>query len=190
MNDRERTFRYEMPGNNSTLYLSPSSALGALKCVEPGPCHGESCNAEPVIIPPTGYKMDAQRALQGVWRRAAARLAQANSVFVMGYSWPPTDHFFHQLYAIGSVGVSILSRFWVCDPDESVRDRFRAQLLGQQALDCFGPSPTGRLPPYRFDAAIARIAEEFDIELTSHRQPVIPEPGHRYSSGRLAEWIP
>src|SRR5262245_30803996 len=124
-----------MPDDGTFLSLTPSAALAGLKCVRPGECHGQNCGSDPVIIPPTGYKMDAQRSLQRVWRRAARRLAEADSIFVMSYSWPATDHFFHQLYALGSVGTSILSRFWVCDPDEKVRSRFRESLLGQQALD-------------------------------------------------------
>ena len=95
---------------------------------------------EPMIIPPTASKVGLHRELSNVWGRAATRLAEANNIFVVGYSWPQTDHFFQQLYALGTVGRTILSRFWVFDINPSVRQRFHDELLGQQARDCFGPN--------------------------------------------------
>jgi alpha/beta superfamily hydrolase len=118
----------------------------------------KQCSNEPMIIPPTASKSGLHRELRTVWRRAAKRLAEADSIFVIGYSWPEGDHFFHQLYALGTVGETILSRFWVCNPNKQVRDKFRDELLGQQAKDCFGPPGDDA---YYFHQAVARISNEF-----------------------------
>lgn len=62
--------------------------------------------------------------VQNVWRRAATRLQEADNVFVIGYSWPNADQFFHQLYAVGTAGESILRRFWVLDPNPDGQGAF------------------------------------------------------------------
>jgi len=92
---------------------------------------------EPVVVPPTTSKVGYHKQLEPVWRRAAKRLADADSIYVIGYSWPYGDQFFHQLFAIGSIGPQLLKRFAVINIDPAVRDRFKSELLGQQAVDRF-----------------------------------------------------
>jgi len=127
----------------------------------------QPCAATPVIVPPTFSKGGYQQQLTPVWRRAAACLAEADNVFVIGYSWPRGDHFFHQLYALGSVGERLTRRFWVFNPDPRVLERFRDELLGQLALGAFGPvEPTGpdRLLPTDFRGAITTLCDVFRID--------------------------
>lgn len=88
---------------------------------------------EPVIVPPSWNKADYHHALSNVWSAAAKHLAEAEYIFVAGYSLPETDSFFRHLFALGSVGKSALRRIVVFNPDNSVDQRFRS-LLGPGAL--------------------------------------------------------
>ena len=141
--------------------LRPLSTLGQLR--ESRCSCGAEIGAEPVIIPPTPNKARLHEELRTVWARAAHHLREADNIFVIGYSWPDGDHFFHQLYAVGTVGDVVLRRFWVCDPDPAVREKFQRLLLGQQALDCFGPEAA--LEAYRFGGAIDAIAGMFGVTI-------------------------
>jgi hypothetical protein len=94
--------------------------------------------AEPVIVPPTWSKTSHYEVLAPVWRRAAAHLAQARDIIIIGYSLPDTDEFFRYLYALGSASTQRLKTFWVIDPDDTgrVRQRFES-LLGPLARSRF-----------------------------------------------------
>jgi len=112
--------------------------------------------AEPVIVPPSWNKADYHQALSNVWANAARHLAEAESIFIIGYSLPETDSFFRHLYALGSVGTSTLRRIIVFNPDDSgeIDSRFRALL---------GPGSTARYE-YRaltFGQSIDHIRELF-----------------------------
>jgi hypothetical protein len=88
---------------------------------------------EIAIVPPTWNKATTFRiGMQSVWQAAARHLAEAEEIFVLGYSVPPTDHFFHYLYGLGTMSSSRLKRFWVFNPDKSVEPRYR-NLLGPTA---------------------------------------------------------
>ncbi|MCI0439983.1 MAG: hypothetical protein L0177_12760, partial [Chloroflexi bacterium] len=139
-------WRYDSE-KNSPLRLVIGSHL-----TEGGHQHcDQSVNPEPVIVPPTWSKGEHHAALKNVWSRAAYELGEAENVFVSGYSLTETDSFFRYLFALGSVGMTRLKRFWVFDMDQSgvVEKRFR-NLLGQGALERFWyPSPGrsfGNLP--------------------------------------------
>jgi hypothetical protein len=91
---------------------------------------------EPVIVPPSWNKADYHHALSNVWAAAASQLAEAEYLFVIGYSLPETDAFFRHLYALGSVGPAPLRKVIVFNPEEEgggVDTRFRA-LLGPGAM--------------------------------------------------------
>ena len=92
---------------------------------------------EPLIVPPTWNKGDSHKSLTQIWARAAQALSQAENIFVIGYSLPPSDAFFRYLYALGTAGDVLLKRFWVFDPaSEGVEQRFRT-LLGSGARERF-----------------------------------------------------
>jgi len=97
---------------------------------------GFRVRGEPVIVPPTWNKSDYHRDLSPVWSRAAKELHDAEYIFVIGYSLPPSDAFFRYLYALGTAGEGVLKRFWVFDPDPEVGRRF-CELLGPGALQRF-----------------------------------------------------
>lgn len=122
--------------------------------------HFEHCEGgverEPVLVPPTWNKTEYHRALSSVWARAAKELGEAENVFVIGYSLPPSDAFFRHLYALGAVGKVTLRRFWVFNPDESgeVEERF-VKLLGPGARQRFDYDEK------TFEQAIPIITQEF-----------------------------
>jgi hypothetical protein len=92
--------------------------------------------ALPVIVPPSWNKAESHRVISAVWSRAAQELATAQSIFVVGYSLPPTDTFFRQLYALGTAAAAPLKRVWVINPDPECEARFRS-MLGPGAKDRF-----------------------------------------------------
>lgn len=98
---------------------------------------GEPVETVAVIVPPTWNKTDYAEGLKFVWESAAQRLSRAENFIVFGYSLPETDSFFRYLFALGSVGDSLINRFWVFDPDSSrLETRFR-QLLGTATASKF-----------------------------------------------------
>jgi hypothetical protein len=90
----------------------------------------------PVIVPPGLFKAEYQGSIGNVWQEAAKELESAKEIIVIGYSLPETDFFFRYLYALGTVGPTIIRRFAVFNPDDSVEGRFRS-LLGRGALSRF-----------------------------------------------------
>lgn len=178
--DLERVLRKQgtLPGVR-IVTLNASAAVGSLVCLN-GSCSGARCDGDPVIVPPTAYKMDSHQALRTVWRGAARRLREAEEIFILGYSWPETDQFFHQLYALGSLGGSILSRLWVGNPDETVSERFKSQLLGQQALACYGPPPQIFGDGLKFANILTPIARALGVnEISPSSIPVLAEHRQR-----------
>ena len=65
---------------------------------------GTVVEPQPVIVPPAWNKADYHHTLSKVWSRSASELEEAEYIFVIGYSLPPTDAFFKLLYALGTVG--------------------------------------------------------------------------------------
>lgn len=118
-------------------------------------------DSEPVIVPPTWNKNEYHGTLTRVWKRAAKELADAENIFVVGYSMPASDSFFRHLYAIGTLGDSILRRFWVFNIDCALRDNFE-HLLGPGAAHRFAFNPglyTQELNG-KFSSAIAYLMQE------------------------------
>ncbi len=109
---------------------------------------------EPLIIPPTWNKTQHYAEIKNVWSVAARHLSEAENIVVIGYSLPETDHFFHYLYALGTVGATRLKRFLIMNPDPSITERF-APLLGPVAKD--------RVKPIQapFSQGIALLRNEF-----------------------------
>jgi hypothetical protein len=112
---------------------------------------------EPVLVPPTWNKADSHRALEKVWSLAAHELSEAENIIVIGYSMPETDSFFRHLYALGTVGGTMLRRFWVFNPNPSIERRFH-DLLGPGAEGRFEFNPRGH---QTFTDAIAYLRSVF-----------------------------
>ncbi|HWR14945.1 MAG TPA: hypothetical protein VN577_08955 [Terriglobales bacterium] len=96
--------------------------------------------SRPVIAPPTWNKGKYHLELETVWQRAARHLSEAENIFIIGYSLPPTDEFFRYFYALGSIGPVVPRNVWVIDPELEVARRFK-KILGGAALapECFRP---------------------------------------------------
>lgn len=100
------------------------SKLKTLKCK----C-GEPLEEDPFIVPPTWNKTAYHTEIGQVWKRAASALKDAEHIFVLGYSLPSTDLFFHYLFALGVDMRTTLKGFYVYNTDPEVKGRFE-NLLG------------------------------------------------------------
>mgnify|MGYP003607137907 CR=1 FL=1 len=119
----------------------------------------EVVTAEPVIVPPTWNKSDSHLALSKVWTEAAHELETAENIFIIGYSMPGTDAFFHYLYSLGTAGNTLLKRIWVFNPEKTglVKQRFESML---------GPAAKSRFEyfPVTFGEATGIISERMKQE--------------------------
>ena len=97
---------------------------------------GELLEEDPFIVPPTWNKTAFHAQIDQVWKRAALELKDAENIFVLGYSFPSTDLFFHYLFALGVDMTTILRGFYVYNPDPSVKERFE-DLLGSGISERF-----------------------------------------------------
>jgi len=89
----------------------------------------------PFIIPPTWNKTMFHAQISSVWQAAASCLKNAQNIYVIGYSFPQTDMFFKYLYSLGTLGDSVIKRFWVFDKyPENLADRFKENLIGSQLI--------------------------------------------------------
>jgi hypothetical protein len=153
-----RTITWQLRDFLSTRQWAPSPFPVPYRTVEVAnllvqqtcPVCGTSLDERPVIVPPTWNKGKFHSPLASVWRAAAQHLSEAENVFVIGYSLPPTDEFFRYFYALGSVGDSIFDSFVVIDPSDAITARF-GSILGPTARNCFSHI---RQP---FDMAISEI---------------------------------
>jgi hypothetical protein len=123
--------RKTFPGAESVRLLVSEEATRKAKCRGCGKAGGQL-----MVVPPTWNKASHQAQLSQIWSAAAAELQHAERIMVCGYSLPPSDHFFHYLYALGTIGSASLREFRVCDPDGDVEGRFD-RILGQQARGRF-----------------------------------------------------
>lgn len=128
---------------------------------------GGTCLAEPLIVPPTWNKGGHYEAIKQVWQRAAANLHAAENIFVIGYSWPTTDHFFHHLYALGTAGPTLLRRFWLIDPSEETEARYR-RLLGEQARQRF------TWKKGKFEECFDQLAAEYRLSESQRKAVLLP----------------
>jgi hypothetical protein len=93
---------------------------------------GKPLSGPPVIVPPTWNKNSYHSQLSNVWSRAAYEIADAENIFIIGYSLPETDSFFRYLYALGSESTKRLRNFIIVNKDNSgtTEKRFR-ELIGK-----------------------------------------------------------
>lgn len=101
-------------------YFDPIKILSGVDFVY----QGEKVKSEPFIVPPTWNKTEYHAGLSEVWSRAAVELSEAKNIFICSYSLSETDYFFRYLFALGTVGKTILERLWVFDSNEEVKGRF------------------------------------------------------------------
>src|SRR5258706_6840358 len=127
------TNKIVQPLNDGTARLTVADFIGLQTCNK---CSKQFAR-EPVIVPPTWNKGSFSSAsMKSVWGRAAKHLAEAEYIVVIGYSVPPTDHFFHYLYALGTMSATRVKKILVYNPDATVEERYR-RLLGPTTTSRF-----------------------------------------------------
>ena len=111
-----------------------SEEMDRYHCADPGCSHskaGPCFRVRPFIVPPTWSKKVHADTLSGLWQQAASALSNAQNIFVVGYSMPETDAFFRHLFALSTMNVSWLKRFWVFDIEtEGIVDKRYRKFLG------------------------------------------------------------
>ena len=129
-------------GTNWPTYRMQSNAPARLNLTEHIEKKLTHCNTprskDPVIVPPTWNKTQYHHEIAAVWQNAARHLSEAENIFVIGYSLPETDQFFRYLFALGTMGDTLIKKFWVFDPEQTnkVEERYN-QLLGQMSRNKF-----------------------------------------------------
>jgi NAD-dependent SIR2 family protein deacetylase len=125
--------RVLQPAGPDDFRLAITGAISNQTCSK---C-SRSFHEQPVIVPPTWNKGGFSSAsMKTVWARAAEHLAEAEYIIIIGYSVPPTDQFFHYLYALGTMSQTRLKKILVYNPDESIEGRYR-RLLGPTVISRF-----------------------------------------------------
>lgn len=145
-NKCERVVPYELKEYFSNFAFAPPESHRSSRTLEIANLLVQrSCKAcgatladNPVIVPPTWNKGNVHSGLACVWRAAASHLAEAENVFIIGYSLPITDEFFRYFYSLSTVGDAIFDRFSVVDTNKQVFERYK-NILGQTAQACFFP---------------------------------------------------
>ena len=127
--------------NWNTLGMSPgdSAKLNLTEHIEKNLTHcSQPRSSDPVIVPPTWNKTQYHHEIASVWQNAARHLSEAENIFVIGYSLPDTDKSFRYLFALCTVGDTLVRRFWVFDPDESngIEQRYK-ELLSPMTVKKF-----------------------------------------------------
>jgi hypothetical protein len=114
------------------------SIIPVISNLKKGSCCGKTLEEDPFIVPPTWNKTGFHTEIGSVWQRAASELKDAENIFVLGYSLPTTDLFFHYLFALGVDMKIILKRFYVYNTDNTgqVEERFN-NLLGSGVIQRF-----------------------------------------------------
>ena len=128
--EQKRAFR---AGGDGSMRMAVTDAIAFQNCSR---C-SKAFQGEPVIVPPTWNKGGfSTNSMKTVWARAGQHLAEAEHLVIIGYSVPPTDHFFHYLYALGTMSPTRLKKIVVYNPDSSVEQRYK-RLLGPTAISRF-----------------------------------------------------
>jgi len=91
-------------------------------------CPGSTAVVGPAIVPPSWNKTQYHRVFQRIWKRAAAELADARTVFIIGYSAQGADSFFRDLLALGVAGNAELRRVVIVDPTAEAYENIRSSL--------------------------------------------------------------
>jgi NAD-dependent SIR2 family protein deacetylase len=114
------------------------SIIPMISNLKNGSCCDQSLEDDPFIVPPTWNKTGFHTEISRVWQKAASELKDAEDIFVLGYSLPTTDLFFHYLFALGVDMKTILKKFYVYNTDGTgqVEERFN-NLLGSGVIQRF-----------------------------------------------------
>lgn len=70
----------------------------------------------PFIVPPTGNKPFLHSLLKPIWSEAAKALRNAELIIIIGYSFPTTDPFFRNFFALSTIDPTDLEKIMIVDP--------------------------------------------------------------------------
>ena len=115
---------------------------------------GKPCEVAPFVVPPTWNKSGHYGSIASVWEAAANALADAENIFIIGYSMPNTDMFFRYLMALSTAEDTLMKRFWVFNPDPEVEKKILAELG-------YGSKPAFKFFKEEFGQAIKTLRKEF-----------------------------
>lgn len=115
------------------VHLKASSSLNKLP-----PCCGYEEFNDPLIVPPSYNKFEYFKIVNQLWKTAVELFQRANQIVVIGYSLPPSDFFFRNLYALGMINNEWLKKFVVINPDEQILGRFE-EMMGPMARNAYIP---------------------------------------------------
>lgn len=133
LSENDKIVPYNVRDAKFELFPSDESVYYALGSILSSKEHeGKPLKGPPVIVPPTWNKNSYRGQLTKVWAKAASEFAEAENIFIIGYSLPETDSFFRYLYALGSESSVRLRNIVVINNDTTgdVKSRFR-QLIGR-----------------------------------------------------------
>jgi len=136
------------PTGNKNPRLEIGSHIGEFEH-----CPEGTVEPSPVIVPPTWNKTEYHSTLSSVWTQAKKELAEAEYIFIIGYSLPDSDSFFRFLYALGTVSAVPLRGLYLVNPDADVEAKF-GELLGTGAKDRFVPIRA------KFSDSLAQVRRE------------------------------
>lgn len=147
-NENEKIYLFKLHGSlnwftskKNDNNISPFDLIKTIKEISknknPNLYESYNFNKGPVIIPPTWDKSKYRELLSKVWTGAAYNLAEAENIFIIGYSLPLTDNFFRYLYSIGTEGEKAIRRFWVFNPNETNVKRKYEDFIGTGVKERF-----------------------------------------------------
>lgn len=78
----------------------------------------------PLIVPPTSYKSRFfdNELVRAIWQRARRAVEVAETIFMIGYSMPPTDLMVRALVGLGTEGKTVVS----INRDVEIRERYQS----------------------------------------------------------------
>ena len=106
---------------------------------------GEKSGLDAFIVPPTWNKGIEQGFLRSVWAKALAEVTNAGRLFIIGYSFPETDHFFKYMLGLALARNNQLSKVYVVNPDSRVAEKFSGffnQYFHERIVEHFAYSTT------------------------------------------------
>ena len=163
-------FRWPYSPNNRAVNIPMTKQIKEdfVHCEKP-------CAVAPFVVPPTWNKSGHYGDITSVWAAAASALADAENVFIIGYSMPDTDMFFRYLMALGTAEDVSMKRFWVFNPDSGIEEK---------TLSALGPGskPVFKFFKEEFGQAIKTLHKEFP----SPNQTSGPSTRRRVGRARFA----
>lgn len=133
--DFERVFRSQPRKDHyGSASETPATATFPIKVLHllgercAGHCADNERCSEPALVPPTWNKTQVHWNFARLWKRAAKELREAERIWVIGYSVPLSDAFFHDFLALSLAAPTGLRLIAAVNPDTEAAQRLRGRL--------------------------------------------------------------